>query len=64
MESLPRQKVADHLERVDKESCIAYLEHIIRQLDEQGPDLHDKLARLYLEAAREQAGDGESIASL
>lgn len=40
-----------HLEEVHNSSLQTYLEHIINTLGEQGPDFHEKLAELYLQAA-------------
>ncbi|KAJ8293712.1 Vam6/Vps39-like protein [Rhodotorula toruloides] len=51
VESLPRHAVMAHLEGVGRDVCIKYLEHIIRQLDEQGADFHEKLIELYLQAS-------------
>ncbi len=57
VEALPRHRVAQFLERTDPLSCIAFLERVVNELGEQGPDLHDKLASLYLEEARTEASD-------
>ncbi|GEM08903.1 rab guanyl-nucleotide exchange factor [Rhodotorula toruloides] len=46
VESLPRHAVMAHLADVERDVCIKYLEHIIRQLDEQGADFHEKLIEL------------------
>lgn len=48
VEALPRKDVSVYLERHSLDSCVGYLEHIINDLDESGPDFHDKLAELYL----------------
>ncbi|KAJ9090674.1 hypothetical protein QFC20_007852 [Naganishia adeliensis] len=54
VEALPRHRVAEYLEQLDKPTCVRYLEHIINELGEAGPDFHDKLAELYLAEARRQ----------
>jgi hypothetical protein len=54
VEALPRHRVAEYLEQLDKPTCVRYLEHIINELGEAGPDFHDKLAELYLGEARRE----------
>ncbi|KAI5452750.1 Vacuolar morphogenesis protein 6 [Naganishia albida] len=54
VEALPRHRVAEYLEQLDKPTCVRYLEHIIDELGEAGPDFHDKLAELYLAEVRRQ----------
>lgn len=61
VESLPRHAVARHLERTDPLACIGYLEHLVGALGEQGPDLHEKLAGLYISQSA-RGSDGESNA--
>ncbi|WWC88076.1 uncharacterized protein L201_002980 [Kwoniella dendrophila CBS 6074] len=58
VESLPRSDVMRFLEKTDQEACIGYLEHIINNLGEEGPDYHDKLAELY--HARVKAVEGKA----
>lgn len=59
VERLPRHAVAEHLEKVDPVACIAYLEHLIGSLDERGPDLHDKLVRLYIAQHQREEAEGD-----
>ena len=49
------------LETTNVEACMGYLKHVTDALDEKSPELHDKLAELYLGAARKElkAGEGE-----
>lgn len=54
MEALPRYEVTEYLEQCDKPTCIRYLEHIINELGEAGPNFHDKLAELYLDETRRE----------
>lgn len=42
----------EYLDKTDRQACTGYLEHIINSLGEEGPDFHDKLAELYLDAAK------------
>jgi hypothetical protein len=42
----------EFLEGKDKGICMAYLEHIINALKDEGSEFHDKLAGFYLEKAR------------
>lgn len=44
--------MTEYLEQNDRPTCIRYLEHIINELGEAGPNFHDKLAELYLEETR------------
>lgn len=44
-----------HLERIGPDVCIAYLEHIIHTLGEEGSDFHEKLIELYLAAVHSKS---------
>ncbi|KAK2788155.1 Vacuolar morphogenesis protein 6 [Emmonsiellopsis sp. PD_33] len=48
-ETLQRDKVLEFLQRIDSELAIRYLEHVIGELGEMAPDLHQRLLVLYLE---------------
>jgi hypothetical protein len=48
-ESLPREKVLAFLETISKELALRYLEHVVDELDDQTPELHQRLVMLYLE---------------
>ncbi|GAA5915260.1 hypothetical protein JCM8208_004517 [Rhodotorula glutinis] len=48
VETLPRHAVMAHLDKVGRDVCTRYLEHIIHALGEQGVDFHEKLVELYL----------------
>jgi len=53
VERLPRHAVSNHLSKIaPKEEQIKYLEHIIEDLDEKGPEFHERLIELYLERVR------------
>jgi hypothetical protein len=52
VESLPRHVVLAHLDSVDSQVCINYLEHIIHDLGEQGSEFQEKLIELYLGSVR------------
>lgn len=47
-ESLPREKVVAFLHDVDTQLEGKYLEHIINELDDMTPDLHNRLVELYV----------------
>ncbi|RAK97922.1 putative vacuolar morphogenesis protein AvaB [Aspergillus ibericus CBS 121593] len=47
-ETLPRDRVLDFLEDIDVNLAVRYLEHIIGELNDMLPDLHQKLLMLYL----------------
>ncbi|PYI09882.1 putative vacuolar morphogenesis protein AvaB [Aspergillus sclerotiicarbonarius CBS 121057] len=48
-ETLPRDRVLDFLEDIDVNLAVRYLEHIIGELNDMAPDLHQKLLTLYLD---------------
>ncbi|KAM4540838.1 vam6/Vps39-like protein [Fundulus diaphanus] len=48
VETLPRDKVLQFLKGGFKELAIPYLEHIIYEWDEKGPEFHNVLIQLYL----------------
>lgn len=47
-ESLPRARIIDFLQGLDRTLAIQYLEHLIENLDDMSPDFHSRLAGLYL----------------
>ncbi|XP_035388634.1 vam6/Vps39-like protein isoform X2 [Electrophorus electricus] len=49
VELLPRNAVLDFLKEGFKELAMPYLEHIIYEWNESGPEFHNALVRLYLE---------------
>lgn len=57
-ETLPRQRVADFLQGIDTILAVRYLEHVIEELNEMSPDLHQRLLLLYLERLMKHK-DGE-----
>ncbi|KAL1983675.1 hypothetical protein VTN96DRAFT_10104 [Rasamsonia emersonii] len=57
-ETLPRQRVADFLQGIDTTLAVRYLEHVIDELNEMSPDLHQRLLLLYLERLMKHK-DGE-----
>ncbi|KAJ9608623.1 Vacuolar morphogenesis protein 6 [Cladophialophora chaetospira] len=52
-ESLPREKVLSFLERISKELALRYLEHVVDDLNDDTPELHQRLVTLYLEDLRD-----------
>lgn len=48
-ETLPRDRVLGFLEGVDFILAVRYLEHVIGELNDMTPDLHQRLLLLYLE---------------
>lgn len=48
-ETLPRHRVLEFLERIDRNLAVRYLEHVIEELNDMTPDLHYKLLLLYLD---------------
>jgi tetratricopeptide (TPR) repeat protein len=53
-ETLPRRKVLAFLEGIDKTLAVRYLEHVIDELNDLTPDLHQKLVMLYFEQLKER----------
>lgn len=49
-ETLPRERVAAFLETIDPVLERQYLEHVVTELDDSTPDLHNKLVELYVAA--------------
>ncbi|KAL2014463.1 hypothetical protein VTN00DRAFT_1988 [Thermoascus crustaceus] len=52
-ETLPRQRVLDFLLGIDANLAVRYLEHVIGELNDMTPDLHQKLLLLYLERLKD-----------
>ncbi|KIW35680.1 uncharacterized protein PV07_02365 [Cladophialophora immunda] len=52
-ESLPREKVLAFLESIDIDLALRYLEHVVDELDDLTPELHQRLATLYLERLKD-----------
>ncbi|KAJ4267368.1 Vacuolar morphogenesis protein 6 [Fusarium torreyae] len=48
-ETLPREQVVSFLHDVDTQLEGRYLEHVINELEDVTPDLHDRLVELYVE---------------
>ncbi|KAE9401526.1 hypothetical protein BT96DRAFT_956547 [Gymnopus androsaceus JB14] len=48
---LPRDKVADYLEKISPLLCTKYLEYLIQEREEDSVDFHDRLAELYARIA-------------
>jgi len=48
-ESLPRGKVLGFLESIDKSLAVKYLEHVIDELNDSTPELHQRLLMLYFD---------------
>lgn len=62
-ETLPRDKVLSFLEEIDMKLAVQYLEHIIQELNELNPHLHQYLVNLYLKRLK-QHGNRNSEGSL
>ena len=58
-ETLPRGKVLNFLERIDKKFAIRYLEHIIHELIDTTTDFHQRLVESYIERLREDDFESE-----
>lgn len=56
-ETLPRARVLDFLQAIDKRLAVRYLEHIIKELNDLTPDFHQRLIDLYLERLKTKDAD-------
>lgn len=54
-ESLPRRRVLEFLQTVDRRLAIQYLEHVIHDLEDGSPEFHSKLAYLYVRHIQERS---------
>jgi hypothetical protein len=54
-ESLPRHKVLAFLEEIDQELAQRYLEHVVDELDDLTPELHQRLVTIYLERLKDES---------
>lgn len=52
-ETLPRQQVADFLQEIDSTLAVRYLEHIVEELNDLSPDLHQRLLMIYLQRLKQ-----------
>ncbi|KAL4940142.1 hypothetical protein BDV06DRAFT_25381 [Aspergillus oleicola] len=62
-ETLPRQKVLGFLQALDAKLAVRYLEHVIEELNDLTPDLHQRLVVLYLDRLQKHKGDKDEFAS-
>ncbi|KAI9848967.1 MAG: Vacuolar morphogenesis protein 6 [Sclerophora amabilis] len=63
-ETLPRDKVANYLQRLDSEFAVRYLEHIINELNDLTPDFHQRLITLYLEKIKSRDAENHGPGGL
>ncbi|RAK89866.1 HbrB-domain-containing protein [Aspergillus costaricaensis CBS 115574] len=63
-ETLPRERVLDFLQGIDVNLAVRYLEHIIGELNDMTPDLHQKLLVLYLERLKKHQAKEWEFSSL
>ncbi|PGH14766.1 hypothetical protein AJ80_05810 [Polytolypa hystricis UAMH7299] len=62
-ETLPRDRVLEFLQSIDPKLAIRYLEHVIEELNDMTPDLHQRLLSLYLDRLRSRESDEKEFAS-
>ncbi|KAF2236514.1 AvaB protein [Viridothelium virens] len=55
-EELPRHRVLDYLQHIQQPLAVQYLEHIISELNDLTPDIHQRLIELYLEQLKAAPG--------
>ncbi|KAB8234112.1 putative vacuolar morphogenesis protein AvaB [Aspergillus alliaceus] len=56
-ETLPRHRVLEFLQGVDPNLAVRYLEHVIGELNDMTPDLHQKLLTFYLNRLKKGGPD-------
>ncbi|GMK59883.1 hypothetical protein CspeluHIS016_0901000 [Cutaneotrichosporon spelunceum] len=61
VDALPRDRVVAFLEDVDWKGAITYLQHVF-ELGDTSPELHDKLAELYLRQLKDASGSNRDDA--
>lgn len=60
-ETLPREKVLDFLQEIDPKLAIRYSEHVIGELNDMTPEIHQRLLLLYLDRLKfGREGKGET----
>ncbi|KAH1678637.1 hypothetical protein KXV81_008589 [Aspergillus fumigatus] len=62
-ETLPRDQVLNFLKGIDVRLAVRYLEHVIGELNDMTPDLHQNLLSLYLDRLEEQKNKEWEFAS-
>ncbi|EAW11989.1 putative vacuolar morphogenesis protein AvaB [Aspergillus clavatus NRRL 1] len=62
-ETLPRHQVLDFLKEIDVKLAVRYLEHIIGELNDMTPDLHQSLLGLYLDRLERHKSQEQEFAS-
>ncbi|KAL4865372.1 hypothetical protein BDV12DRAFT_150353 [Aspergillus spectabilis] len=62
-ETLPRKKVLEFLQRIDVKLAVRYLEHVIEELNDLTPDLHQRLVSLYLDRLQKHQGSTKEFLS-
>lgn len=60
--ALPRPQVLEFLEKVDSSLAVRYLEHVIGELNDLTPDLHQKLLTLYLDRLQKHKSGEQKFA--
>ena len=63
-ETLPRSKVLEFLQKIDQKLAVKYLEHIIDELNDTTPALHQRLIDDYLAGLKSQDPAGEQERSM
>ncbi|CAG8620842.1 4772_t:CDS:10 [Paraglomus brasilianum] len=58
VETLPRSKVLDYLEKFSPDLCITYIGHIIHELGDKHPDHHNRLIYAYLKKLQDLKQEG------
>ncbi|KNG86478.1 putative vacuolar morphogenesis protein AvaB [Aspergillus nomiae NRRL 13137] len=62
-ETLPRHQVLEFLQGIDPNLAVRYLEHVIGELNDMTPDLHQKLLTFYMDRLKKDGSDKWSFAS-
>jgi len=63
-ETLPRVKVLDFLQDIDRKLAVQYLEHIINELNDTTPSFHQRLADIYIQGLKTDDFESEELRRL
>lgn len=58
-ETLPRVKVLDFLQDIDRKLAVQYLEHIVNELNDTSPTFHQRLADTYIQDLKSDEFESE-----
>ncbi|KKK14836.1 hypothetical protein AOCH_004938 [Aspergillus ochraceoroseus] len=63
-ETLPRHRVLEFLQKLDVKLAVRYLDHVIGELNDLTPDLHQRLLTLYLDRLQKHSRNKAEFSSV